>query len=305
MPTKTTVRAISFFVSISLLAAGAGCKKSADTPNNTTNTYQLDSVVSTNAGVTSSLNFIYDGQGRVIEDRYQVGDTLEERYVYEYNGTDSIPFRKKHYRRLDHNPDAISVFQYNSSKQKLYDSTYFPASNDYFLIKIKYYASNRIAVLKDQVFANHTAHNWLADTLYFNTIGKLDSIRVHNGTSQSIFGSWRYWYTQKFTQFDSRQSIFAALSSSQCNIYPMYINNNFGMFTIERFFPVVDYYNQFNCGKISTDILLAAGYGPYSTLDKQFTFNVDNMPISLTQTYTYLYNGNNASTTTQYRFVYQ
>ncbi|MGC4103776.1 hypothetical protein [Ferruginibacter sp.] len=283
---------------ISGMAVMHSCQKSPGTQNTVAS--QLDSIVSGN----SSIHFMYDAQGRVIEDRYQVADTLQERNVYEYNGSDTMPAKKKHYHRWDANPDATSVFLYNSNKQKTYDSTYFPGSTDHTVIKLNYYASNRIAVLKDQNFANYTSHNWVADTVYLGSNQQIDSLRVYTGASQSIYGTWNYWYTSKFSQYDNQQNLFATLSSSRSDFYPIDLNN-FGSFTTNNFYPVLDYYNQTNACTIATDIKYINYFGPYSLFQKQFQFNADNLPVTEKITYTYTYMGNNFSTITDYRFVYK
>src|SRR5688500_13693326 len=83
-------------------------------------TGQLDSIIS--GDVTAK--FIYDAQGRVIEDIFKRGDTVKERNIYFYEGASELPVKREFYHLGGTTPKFTSVIKYNAAGQKIADSTY-------------------------------------------------------------------------------------------------------------------------------------------------------------------------------------
>jgi len=276
--------ALAFLLVIAFLQNG--CQKPLNELNS--NTPLLDSIVGNN----SSIHFIYDGQGRVIEDRYQLVDTLEERNVYEYHADERAPFTKKHFIKSGITPDKIAVYRYNTNGQKIYDSTYEPASGYYTATNISYYGSGKIYLVQAQ-YTTPLNIFWRADTIYLNSNGNTDSLKCYWSTTQGNPGSWTYWYSTAFTQYNSAANIFKSLSSGNAALN---VTAALPWGSFENYYPVVDYFNNNYCTAINT-------FSPdNATYQKQLQFNSNNLPVTGTVTYT---NFTGYSDVKHYRFVYR
>ncbi len=106
----------------------------------------LDSVIM----ATSNLNFIYDSQNRVVQERLVGNDTLREENTYVYNGTDSSPFMRTHINHSS-NLNFVSYFTYNTSGYKVRDSTYYFSSGSSIISVINYSITQKICVLQNQL----------------------------------------------------------------------------------------------------------------------------------------------------------
>ncbi len=254
----------------------SSCQKSGDSVQQPASSWKVDSIISGN----TSLHFIYDSQGRVIEDRYQIGDTMEERNTYQYSGSDSMPFTKKRFTRQELNPSTVSYFQYNSKKQKIYDSTAFSDGTTYKTFRISYYATNRIGIISDMSAAPTPAtrfHNWDADTIFLNSAGNIDSINVYTGLSQSIYGAWRFWYTEKYSSYDVlHPNVFTTLSTSQANFFTLSRSGS-GRWGMHFYHLINNFSSNFAAGWF-------LAYSPGTTsafTQKRYTYNSANLPVKM------------------------
>jgi hypothetical protein len=273
---------------VSLIFIWVGCQKSiTQQPENAT---ILDSIIVKNL----SVHFIYDSRQRIIEERVQGGDTLAGRYTYEYNGNDSMPFRKNYFHSINTTPDLISLFYFNYNKQKVYDTTYSPGNNEHTVTYFNYYANNRISVME-----NWQPSLWRADTIYLNNSGNIDSIRTY--FTGPVPGSLVYAGTTKFTQYDTHLNVFKSLSSNNCNYYSILLPwSHWGdLISINYpYYPVFDYYNTNYFTAVTTN----TPFGNFDTYQKQIQFNSDNLPVSEKVIGSHY---GNQSDTFNYRFVYR
>lgn len=249
-----------------------GCQKGIGT-NNTTNML-LDSVITnySNSYPISiySLNFIYDEQERVIEERINRLDSpMLIRRTYEYMGNDPLPFKKNHFNASNVNPQFSAVFSYNNAGKKIYDSAYYlPASgyNGYLTIKFDYSVASKI-IVSQKVSMSTGIYNCI-DTIILNNTGGVDS---------TILG----WLAiDKYEQYDNRLNHLNSLSINQCNFYMSHPDNFTFLFTggynnIPE--PSLDYFNTRYC---TAKRLYSPGNNLSWYATYQYQFNNDNLPVS-------------------------
>lgn len=296
MTTKlmNTSAIVYFTIALFIFSVSAGCKKSENLrPASTGNL--LDSIVTG----SSSLHFIYDEQERVIEERFQTGDSLQERSTYEYIGSSFLPFKRNRYYRDNATPEYSAEFQYNSDGQKIYDSAYFLSAalaGNYVTASLNYSAAGHIIVLQ-KAYGNDYLLQIRLDTLNINTAGKIDSLESYSNVSQPpSLNNMYYYYSIVFNQFDAAPNVLRSLSTSACNFYAVSAYN-FGNCINSYSSLMLDYYNASYPAKFSQ-----RSFADNSVYVFQSQYNSLSLPVS--QNVTGTYQANNYFNS-QYRFVYR
>ena len=244
------------------------CEKDATSPENFM-TYYPDSIIYND----QHIKFFYDAQKRVIEERYQIGDTIRDRFVYEYAGTSTLPSKRRYYSYFNTTPTFINDFVYDNNGRKIMDSvSYFTDANYYQKTTFDYYAPNRIAINIEELDVRD-------DTVYITSNGRIDSIRSYltSTNGQPKF----HWYTKKFHQFDNQVNVFKFQNTSEARFH--------------NFFPYLSYFGQFNQmleyfhqnNLMSYSIAVPNPTLPEYNYQKQIQYNQHNLPeiISIQTSY--------------------
>ncbi len=248
-----------------------GCAKNNGETNNTTASFLLDSVISDNAHWPNlNIKYIYDNQERVIEERVSYNDTLKIRRTYEYQSS-MLPYKMTHYKGTNTSPEFVSVFGYNASGQKIYDSTYaMPGSvfNGYMIVRLDYAISGKIIVRQEQ----HPASNYFNDTVFVNN-GNIDSLKNHNYTKWLL------------TQFTSQLNVFKNLSISSCRFYsptPSYPGHMFSGIAYSTVEDIpLEYYNMHD---YTTSTVILGSYYSTNVTQYEYQYNSNNLPVTLKKT---------------------
>jgi hypothetical protein len=136
---------------------------------------------------TYTISYLYDNVRRHVKEIYHYsnvipGDPDSSIVIYRYNGSDTVPYRTSGYEYIQSSVYIEESYHfYNSSGQKIKDSTASSSTSSSFIYNVHSYATNKI--IGSSVLVNISSTEFFRDSAILDATGNIIRLTEYSGYS--------------------------------------------------------------------------------------------------------------------------